>query len=212
MVYEDFTTYILTLDTGADLTIAANKLTVTTMNRDEDTFIGKDYTLNHFDDFEHLIEARQTATVGSSALYCPIIVSKTLNGNTYFDAATFNDGIGFTIGHWGGNEPIRLWERELADDFDDYHAAHNTPYWFKFKRVGTVVTVKIYTDAWITQVDMLTIAATTDAMRYLWVGGRHHSSNGAHIWSGWVQNLDLQEIAAPTGSQIGRLRGVSHWG
>lgn len=202
MAVVDFTTFT-EVDPGTKIAVTSTKIDVTTMLDSDDARVYKDMGAGHFaGDFEHLI----TVYVNSS----------TVNGlanlvwgvsNTTTDEVT-NLG---SNGHWlrmydenGTNGSLAFREMDGGAAYDDgtgLTLSLNTPYYLKCKRdeaVGTygTVYVYIYSDSGrTTLVDTLSIAvhSSTKDYQYVYAYAGWGSEAGAYSWTGYTENLDLQE-------------------
>ena len=197
MTVEDFTTYF---ENDGDIEKTENTVTFTTMRRDADAYVYKDFGAGHFGDFEHLFTFRLTAGEAGD-----------ISDRNWGDIHTLSDGIGSVadndndtfgvslIQNQGINDKVyfllKQKENTVLVDSDKsalYDAGSSL--YMTIKRAGTVGTLKIYSDSARTNLlETLTITCNTTTYRYLHVirSGKWVEDPADHI-SGFVRNLDLQ--------------------
>lgn len=188
MAYEDFTTYTET-DTGSKVTVTASKITYTAVTSAE---VVKDFGAGHFDgDFEHLM----TIQMGGSSAY----------GNVVWYLLDIAYPIEYSR-HvalvWGGYSPGGRIAISEYGPYDDVMAAQSLPktYYPKFKRVESVGTYGtlygyIYSDAARTSLDD-TLSLALHSKEDLRVLSAFLANTGAITYTGYIENLDLQESEA----------------
>lgn len=107
-----------------------------------------------------------------------------------------------------------------ADASDLTSFALDTPVYVEVERASGVVTAKIYSDAYSTLVDTLSITpAVTSAYRYACAASSYRIGSGATI-GGYVENVDLDPsppaitklklLAHPSSGSAGSAMGVSY--
>ena len=199
---EDFTTAswnngVAQADPNTDLTIAANKVSVSTMRRDANAYFYSDRGVAHFGDFEHLVESNYTSG-DNTALCCFWGL-----GNGAFTLADMDTAnVGFLADYYKGATEIRLIIQDFSDDTQDYYVqASAGSRWHKIARSGTNFTDAIYSDEYTTLVDTLTVAnCDTTTFRYVSaIASRDVAPTDANSITMYMQNLDLQEAAPPAG-------------
>lgn len=195
MATEDLTTYT-EVDPNSDLTVTASKIQVDTMGSNYDVYLRADKGVDHFGDFEHLVTAEFTSNNGTT--YC-------LNGYwgltssagivSLVDMNTANEGL-LAYEIWTGSV-IELVLKDYTNDNVDIWtgASFATPYYMTIERFSTTLTCKIYSDSSrTTLVDTLSITCSTDLYRYIFATMGHGETTSGRAYSGYVDNLDLQEV------------------
>jgi len=190
MALEDFTTYT-EVDEGDDITVTEHKCDVSTMIRNVTSYVRKDYGVDHFGDFEHLLDIYVSAGDTNSLGLC---WSMSNGNNTYQSQSAAHDGFFIYLNEASGSLIIGLVEAGVAED--SYTGSFSTPYYLTVKRVGTTLTCKIYSDAARTNLlDTLTLIVQTTKYRYIAAIGSRQAAGTAAI-TYYSENLDLQEAAA----------------
>jgi len=206
MVFEDLTTFS-ELDPG-DIYFSqtATRNTAILIKRNVKAYVYKDYGIGYFTDYQHLCDIRNTGGNGDG-----------YNGHWYV-ATTIEDLNGVTDSHQiylfdGVNRRIFL--RDKASLNSDFLGAlsRDTTYYLTITRIGTALTCDIYTDAARTALipgGNLSVVCSNTAMRYLYVGGTAYTATKTDTYSGWTENVDLQEVGPPTGlgSKPGAKAGI----
>lgn len=159
----------------------------------------KDFTVDHFDDFEHFIAMKMLSNTGAGI--CWGLFLSNLIQDSYNSRTVGNRFIGIFGYHTGASYRISLCQwNGVAITTDDYLCAGATWYYFKFKRVGTALTLEIYTDEARTipnRVAILSVTSSTDALRYLYgLNSRDDNRNDLKI-AIEVKDLDIQEGGGP---------------
>jgi hypothetical protein len=191
--YEDLTTYT-EVDEDDDISVTERKCDVITMRRDAVSYVYKDLGVDYLGEFEIEFEAELTETTGVGGNTGICLVTNTLPG-TIADIAASNDGIEVEL--WDNNDNLRLSMHDRTDDAKDQYYPGGTSMaltYFKFKRVGSTVTLTAYSDAVReTVIDTLQInGADTGAKRYLYVlMSRDDSVDGAWTQSLYTQNWKI---------------------
>lgn len=215
MAYIDFTTFT-EVDPGTKIAVTSTKIDVTTMLDSDDARVYKDMGAGHFSgDYEHLI-----------TVYCN---SSTVTGLANLVWAVSNTTTGEIAGSGVGNDAnwLRMYEETAStaslffqenDGGSTYTDTNtslslNTPYYLKVKRdeaVGTYGTLYcyIYSDSGrTTLVDTLTVTIHTSKKDYQYIYGYAGwgSEEGSYSWTGYTENLDLQEGTTSSIKTISRL-------
>lgn len=210
MAIENFTTYTEN-DTSGTITVTSSKIDVSAIPEQDDDYVVKDKGANHFDgDFEHLTEAYiNSSTVNGihAIVWGMANVSNMVStdGNAKLFVRAYDDtSAQFTCGY------------ESAQDVGSVSA--NTLYYLKVVRdeaVGANGTLYcyIYSDSGrTTLVDTLVqaLASKTD-FRYIYGFANYGNEVGAYTWTGYSQNLDLQEtgIAHDSSAHLGETTATS---
>jgi len=210
MAYEDFTTYT-EVDTQGFLSQTASKATFTALGRRVAVaYLYSDKGAAHFaGDFEHLLTAYVSAsdTYGSCAFH---LLGNELGDMGQVSASATGKGVAIRWYENAGAKAYRLSEIVGSSTLysDDYAHADNVGNvrYIKFKRVESVGTygtlyAYIYSDAEMTSLlDTLSLALhSKEDYRYCYVTSGHYVNGSPdYFCTGYVENLDLQEAAAPT--------------
>ena len=194
MATEDFTSYT-EVDEDADITVTASKCDVSTMRRDALSYVRFDYGENYFTNFESHVtvgagaETDDNANVGVWALS---------NGsNTEEQMSTNGEGIKVYWYYEAASGGLQLYLTDFDSANEDLSVlAASTPYYLIIRRIGTLVTCEIYSDAvHETLVDTLTVTGTALAYRYIYgVVSRQSDSSPAASLSAYCENLELYQL------------------
>ena len=188
---QDLATYTET-DVTNDLTVTSSKVTFDTLQRDSESRLIYDFGEGFWSgDFELRYESEITAMDDQAVVY---LVLTTVNG-PLADVIIEDVGAYIFRSRVGGNRKIQIgdWENGVSDL---YQTGGSTwpHYWNIFKRVGTTLTLQIYSDSYGgTLVDTLTAnGAPTTAYRYLYaVSARDVAPVATPDISGYFQNFDV---------------------
>lgn len=204
---EDFSTYT-EVDPGTKISITSTKITVTTMLDSDDARVYKDFGAGYFSaDFEHLITVYQNS---STVTGLGNIVWGVSNITTAEVVAEGTQGIYVRMyEETAGTASLFIRDHNGANSASDNNTALslNTPYYLKIKRdeaIGTYGTayVYIYSDSGrTTLVDTLTITLSASSKldyRYVYAYAGWGSEAGSYSWTGYTENLDLQEVVPNT--------------
>lgn len=197
MAIEDFTTYT-EVDTSSTITITSTKIDVAAIPESDDDFVYSDKTADHFDgDFTHQVEVYLNSTT-ANGIHASIwalsnsITAVSTDIGTGISCRAYDEGeLRLTASHSGAQDVVT-------------GLSLNTLYYLEIERdeaVGTYGTlyVRIYSDSDRTiLVDTATQALQTALYDYRYVYGFMNYGNeaGSYTWTGYSQNLDLQEGAA----------------
>jgi len=200
---EDYTTYT-ELDPDSDITVTSSKIDVSSVQRLRDAWVYKDKGANHFDgDFEHLVEMYHDTgqwitcavwaiankvesiddwDVDEDAL---ILNWQTFDWTPWIQIREINGGSGYTD-HWASPSSATLYYITIERD----------------ESVGTYGTLYayIYSDASRETLEdtlSLTLHTSKKDFRYIF-GFNNLGSDGSNSWTGYAQDLDLQEGGATT--------------
>lgn len=219
--YEDFTTF--TEVEEADYIQTTEQHVDINTSRTETAYLYKNYGVDHFDDFTHLIDAKPVSDGGQNpgtSHYGQLnnfwlLHSDTSLGDEY---DLRNDGdnpkfisVDFYRSSTGGAQNIRLkyWDgNALTSDTANFSYVYGTMYYFNITRLVTALTCEIRTENQSgTFKDRLTVVSTSDAFRYLYAGCSLDSGYEDPYYNHMIcdiENLDLQEILIyPQHSNVG---------
>lgn len=204
MVYVDFTTYGNVLDTNSDYTITPNKITISGIRRDVNSYITKDYTADHFTQtLEHLY--KYTYTGYAVDKYGVKIIHGIGNSSTGTLADLLTAGSGIVNDMQRSTTGLRFALEDLNLLNSDFYQNDNLPpitYYLKFKRDTTPkTTIYIYSDeARTILLDTIFITCVTTLFRYCYNGNSREDavSHPTAEVSGEIENLDLQEVTPTT--------------
>ncbi len=197
---EDFETYT-EKDDGDDITVTSTKVDVSGADcRNVDYWVVKDYGVGHFGDYEHLITINLTSVTGSNSIWVPWSISDSLGDfKDCLDAS--NDGQCIRIYH----DPNDILFYDYANaSTDTYSGTAGTDYFLTIARSGTVGTCKIYSDpdrAEEHRLDTLEITVSETTYRFVYAGQGYNDGSPA-TFTGYSENLDLQEAPAAVGQFI----------
>lgn len=203
MAVVDFTTFTET-DASARLTVTSTKITVTALQDSETARVVKDMGAAHFSgDYEHLVTVYCSNATVTGLPNVVWGVSNISNGNIA------GGGMG-SDANWlrmyeetSTSASLFLQENDGGSGYTDANTtlSLNTPYYLKVKRdeaVGSFGTLYcyIYSDSGrTTLVDTLTVTLHTSKKDYQYLYGHAgwQHEDGAYSWTGYIENLDLQE-------------------
>lgn len=195
---EDFTTYT-EVDENTDLAVISDTVTITSAQTRQVTFrVTDDKGAGHFGEFEHLV--KHVSTTVEIHHICGIWnVTNTL-GDLY---AQDTAGDGLAVYSHTNIANISMWDFS-NDNIDVYDSIEDEPHWHTIERSSTTLTDKIYSDESRTDLlDTLSITCETGTKRYISVASSYdHNLGTAYLYSGTVEDLDLQEGAPPVVRRI----------
>ncbi len=192
---QDYTTFT-EKDLSGELTVIANRVTFTALAIDEDVYVGKDFGVDNFGDFIHRLKVSidefthnasgQSGTVNlyslcDTELYTTIPINSSGHGLVIYAGTT--NGVDYYIT-----------VLDVGASTSDQYVAPTPPYdrWLEVEKAGTTITVKIYSDAFSTLVDTLTITGEDIIFRYLGaLGGWNQGGADPDTATGYVENLTL---------------------
>lgn len=186
-------------DTASRLTVAANLLTIASLDTDEDMRLYKDFTASYFSgDFEHTLKINVTLGTGTESCYLWALTNSVANPLGTLRTAA-NDMLAL---QWlNGN--LVLVEVETSEYTDTSSALSlSTDYYLRIVRdeaVGTYGTLYcyIYTDReYCNLVDTLSLTLhVKNDWQYLWACGGVGNGAGDTAFSGTIANLALDAYA-----------------
>ena len=192
---QDYTAYI-EVDTASRLTVAANTLTIASLDTDETLKLTYDFGAGYFSgDFEHSLNIKVTVGTGTESCYLWGMSDSIANPiGTLITANTDLIALAWT------NGALILTERNSTVSTTDTSSALSlaTDYYLRIVRdeaVGTYGTLYcyIYTDReYCELVDTLTVTLTElKDWRYLWGVSSVGDGAGSTVFTGTIANLTL---------------------
>jgi len=199
---EDFRTYWVD-DDDNDMNVYPKIIEMTTMRRDVDSSVFKDYEASHFGDFVINFTFNITAQGGTNS-----------HGNvmslTNIAAPSVQDildaGVGVMVRYFNssGSTTIFLDQRSGTDDIDSFVITVGTTYYATFTRTASsTYTLELFSDeARTSSVDVMTVDYEGTAYRYIaFVGSRE--SGTTPTWSATVSEAEI--ISPAAGCSFGNL-------
>ncbi len=210
MTLEDFTIYDK-VDEDGDLTVEENTITALTMKADANAHVTDDKNIDHFGDFEHLVQFK-TIEAETNTL---VLVWGVSNGNfTWRNMLDNTDGLSVFLFRTGTFE-YRLYLSDYESGYltDIYVYDVNTDYWLTIKRNGTNLTCKIYLDEARTILDdTLLLSSTIVEYQYIIACGNKNddAAPSDHRISCNIYDLDLQEDEIPLNFPLQETKGKGY--
>lgn len=214
MATEDFTGFT-EVDVPADrLTITSTKVAWASADQDEEFYSYYDYGVDHFSgDFEQLLEHYHNSG-GSVSTGLAAWALQNIIDDWYYIRYN-DDGLAFWP-HEEGDAGFKVYLCEAVagtsyiDVSIDINADQN--YYDKFKRIEgspSILYAYIYDDSGRTnQIDLLTLTLHEDEdFRYGFAGSNYKGGGTGKSYSGYIQNLDLQEVVAAVTRSFGFIIG-----
>jgi hypothetical protein len=199
MAFEDFTPYSET-DPNSDITITANSIAVDTMRRDAVAFAKYIYPADTFGDFVHIFKVNWTGASGTNAHGAIWMVSN--SSDTIQQGLDNNEGIGLWFFAAAASKRIQVYN--FANDAVAEASWATLPgiRYVQVQRIGTVLTVIVYTDEARTAIDKtLTLAvASTKYSSIIPVASRVDATSGTVTITYDVENLDLGFVSGTGGT------------
>ncbi len=201
--YENFLGYAET-DGPGKVTVAANTITLTDGDRDEDYYVTKDFGAGYFGDFTHWVDVNVTAITadGNSSFYFDAVTNAAID--LYVIDAAFGDCIFLGVGRVSGGYRVGIYNVDGGALTISTGGTTNTvgdPIYISSSRVGTDLTVEVYSTAALRVAggagDVDTITHTVVATTFQFVYGLASYNHGttAKDISGTVSNLALKQFA-----------------
>jgi hypothetical protein len=160
------------------------------MARTAISYVSKDYGASHFGNFEHLFEVNISASDNDGFAVLWSIANQA--NQTYQDL--FDAADGFGLFHYDWSNALYLYNFDVSD-WDVMSISVPYTYYLKAIRSGNSLSVLIYSDSnRTTLIDTITITVSSTSYRYLSVCGSRDGT-GVDTCSGYIQNLDLQEVS-----------------
>lgn len=189
-------------DTASRLTVAANTLTIASLDTDEDMRLTYDFGASYFSgDFEHTLKINVTVGTGTEECYVWAMTDSVANPIGVLITANTD-----LIALKWSNATLVLLERNSTVTTSDTSSALSlaTDYYLRVVRdeaVGTYGTLYcyIYTDReYCKLVDTLTVTLTETTMkdwRYLWACSSVGDGAGSTVFTGTIASLTLDTYA-----------------
>lgn len=202
--FENFTTYT-EVDEDGDVTVFDGNITWSSMRRDAETYVWKDFNPNYFGDFVHTFEVNITDVEAGDATSATIGVFSLLSNNTgVMDDLQASNWLGIALAQRTNQDDryyFHLWERDggATVDIDSSLLNWDVPetVYITFNRTGNLVTALFHSDAARTVLkDRLDITGNGKTYRYhepLANSGR--AVDPADHQSGYLVNMLLGGIA-----------------
>ena len=193
---EDFTTYSKT-DPNSRFTVTAGKVACDGLTRQEDARVYRDCGAAHFGaTFEHLLDVTPRSSVNGLGSFYTLS-----NLEDDCKAIEVGGGPGVT-GYLYAGKYFYLRDLDDAENDGPWAGAKNSTYYCVVERTGaTAIQLRIYSnpnrvDDWE---DTLSVTIVGDSFRYLFGCNSWNDGQVGYAASFDVENLDLQEGAAPSG-------------
>lgn len=201
---ENFSTYT-EVDSAGDITVTSSKCDVSSMRRDANSSVYKDFSAGYFGQFTHYVTSYLNEIVSPINQNTGVVgfyhISNT-SAATYQDIDDANVGL---IGYWryvDVPETFIIAFRQSSDSsLDEYNAAEATVYYLTIQRTADANTLKIYSDSGRTNLlDTLTVSYSSTTYRYIGpIASRDATPTATPYLSFYSENLDLNissEVAA----------------
>lgn len=200
MAYEDFTGYS-EVDPNNRFSQTTTRNTWAGLTGDETAYVYKDYTADHFGDFEHAIDTFLDAATGDGETYSTYAGTWAVSNSSTSPYASQNSLFVTWLNFWGLQ--IRLTNRtNWSNTTDTYAASLDTAYYLTIERATTALTCKIYSDSARTNLlDTLSVACNETTYQYLHCGWSA-DTNGLESTDGYNEKLDLSPGAPPPAAQF----------
>jgi len=203
---EDFTTYTET-DPNSKLGVTASKIDIQAIDRADAAYVIKDKGADYFNgDFTYLIEGYVNSATSDGYHVAGFVLANITNKNT---TDLTDDALMMKLQEETGEARFGPVEHDSGTGYQDFAiVSKDTLYYLEIERdesVGTYGTlyVRAYSDSGRTSlVDTGTqvLHSSKKDFRYLY-GFTNREEGSGNTFTGYVQNLDLQEAVAVTGFQ-----------
>jgi hypothetical protein len=193
VVYEDLTTFT-EIDPTDVLAVAADDITFTGLTRLTTTYVYKDFGADYFADFSINFEYKVTANSSGGLNFNGMFIALSNSIGEREAIRTANGNIqGLLCGNSGASRFIGLCETKnganVASAF--FTPALNVNYFCTLARVGTALTLKIYSDAARTSlVSQLSLTVLALPFRYLYPVQSVNSGNNVNM-SGVIGKISI---------------------
>jgi len=199
---EDFRTYWID-DDDNDMDVYPKIIEMTTMRRDVDSSVFKDYGADHFGDFKINFDFNVTAQGGKDS-HGIVMALTDIPAPSIADIITDDVGIMVRYYNDGNDTDIYLDERTGGDTIDNYVITIGTTYYATFTRAAPATfQLELFSDeARTTSVDVMTVAYDSTPFRYISFMGSRESGT-TPTWSAWVKEAEI--ITPLPGCSFGNL-------
>ncbi len=190
MGYENFDTYDV-VDEDGDFAIDGSTITVTTIQRDALSHVSDDKGVDHFGDFTHWVEIKQTGSLERG--FCSFwALANTVDSTNGLRAA--NDGFSVRVQRTSTKQILNM-ERHTDSAVNFFENLQGTQYYLIIERNDTALTCDIYTDALHTQWEaQLSLSVVTTLFRYVYGVSSFEEATYPGEWISFiVKHLDLKE-------------------
>lgn len=204
---ENFTTYT-EVDPVAYVSKTTSRVTAALMPRTATVYVYSDKGVNHFSgDFEHLATVNTLSATGSlyGVNFCWSLANSVGDAKAIIDAS--GSMLAVVSTRVNGTIELHLREIDSGTSYDTYSTVatvFNTSYYLKIKRdesVGTYGTLYcyIYSDVGrLNLIDTLSLTLHTSKKDFRYIYSTQSYNDGWNAgrgeWSGYLENLDLQEL------------------
>lgn len=196
MAFEDFTTYVA-VDDSAELSIAANKIDYTVLAVDELVYVAKNFGTDYFGDFKIQVKVylSEATKDGSGAAGSLVTWGMSNTYHTWYPMGVNGDGFTLRFGRTGDNYLFSLQDMDNAS-LDSYIVGTTVPVelWLEIERANTTLTCKVYSDAYSTLIDTMSITCETTAFSDLIAVAGVNTSSDDDTTTGYVENLEIISV------------------
>lgn len=216
--FEDFVADFTEVDENTTHTVTTNAIDVVEMRNDDNSYLYRDYTADHFGDFDHLLKitfGTRDNTAGSYFYHLGNVFG------TVYTARVADDGMAVYVYGTGASRFELMDVVDDSADYYDYARGYTDPIWATISRATSTLTVIQYTDeARTSETDTISTAGASTAWRYISLACSRGSQYGtsALLTSHNIGKLDIQE-GAPAGwshkflgvanASIGKINGIA---
>ena len=202
---EDYLIFTTNDPTGV-LSVTPNRITGTNVGRNVVALAVRDLGVDYFQDFEHLLTIKDDPGNSVSS-----VIHYWMLGNDVGDGNVVN---GLHLMGVSGGITLRLGEGVgfCPDNNQELYIGRlNVPRYLTIRRVGSNLTCAVYDDEARTQLlGTLSITVATTPYRYVYGFASHNSGQSGILFSGYTENLDLQEPLAGQGTlEVHAYQGVN---
>lgn len=179
------------VDSGSDITVTADRVTVDSMAQSADSYVYDDYGVDYFGNFEINFEFEVTDSQSNSQMVV-ICLSNTIGRKSDFISA--NDGMLVEVYNSSGNITVNIKDYNTDDAGTPYVLGSGNTcdrVWCTLIRDGSDLELNIYSDAARTVlVQSLTLTCETGLKRYLYALTSQNAGSSAYI-SGYTQCFNI---------------------
>ncbi|KKM01959.1 hypothetical protein LCGC14_1789240, partial [marine sediment metagenome] len=196
---QDFTNFNET-DVPGKVTVAANTITLTNGDRDEDYYVTRNFGAGNITDFTHWVDVNVTAITadGNSSFYFDAISNA--DDDLYDIDAANGDCIFLGVGRIGAGYRVGIYNVDGGALTLSTGSTTNTlgdPVYISSSRAGTVLTAEVYSTAALRiaggagDVDTITHTVVATAFQFVYGLASYNNAGTAKDISGTVENLWL---------------------